>query len=710
MDLVGHFIFAMIEEDNPQRGFFHVRPLLTKNGAVPPQTLQYFGDEGYIRVVPDKNEKFTFKDRMRALGPVCLINLKDFPPDAHKIRPNQKYEPLYGETHQYIIYSDAVQTLPATLVYEVVAKKDGATPTALTPCLYLRQGGKIEGPFQNDNLSPADDLRQLAPDCGSLYAARLPSGEERIFYWPHDAQEDAPAPEESAKAPQTAEPAAAPQAAVPEASEAPLPETSARDHIRAMDQALEGLENRLHDAPAFPVPPMQQRPDARPQGTPIYRTQNRFGPQAPQAHNPLNAVVGRMTRDTRMEAPGATVDAGAAVHCLHNPVDAFQKTLEQLWPSKDGQEQIICALMRQPGAEDALLRAMDNGEGRRVRTLMQSQLEDMEAERLALVMQLEKASQKKEALFKEALDAAENKLKSTLSSMEDEQARLAAAMEQSKNDMDLLLQERDRLLAQMEQLGGLASVLAPEEGEVLPLRDAMDQVLRHVKNAGFACTVNDAKNILLLLAVCRKIELRTNTDSPADALTLANALADALGAATLLLDEGQTPTYLAGGSGPAFALTRQGSLRPTPYHELLLDPKQKAEHFALAPWPRLFAHTCSLPQQALPQEDAVSLNALFAALSDSAGELPQAARHHLSALNAYLVKEHGRALPLCVIRDMTRYMTVAAEVLDGGIAAAMDYAMLSFVLPWMDYQGISMPPNHALIAGLTLTQQALQCK
>ena len=93
MDFSGKIVLSFIEEDNVQRAYFRIRPLLTGEGALTKQDIDALPDDGYLRIVPDKNEQHTFKDRMRSLGYLCVLDLKNIPPETIKIRNNKNYAP-----------------------------------------------------------------------------------------------------------------------------------------------------------------------------------------------------------------------------------------------------------------------------------------------------------------------------------------------------------------------------------------------------------------------------------------------------------------------------------------------------------------------------------------------------------------------------------------------------------------------------------------
>jgi len=148
MELNGQLVLGWLEEDNPQRGHFRVRPLLLSGGPISPEDQAVYRDDGYIRIVPDKNEQRTFKDRMRKTGSLCVMDLRESPKENGKLRPNKNYAPSKGEKNRYIIYSNAVEAIPAGAFYEVVS--DAKLQEGATPQVYARHGGRIHGPVNKD--------------------------------------------------------------------------------------------------------------------------------------------------------------------------------------------------------------------------------------------------------------------------------------------------------------------------------------------------------------------------------------------------------------------------------------------------------------------------------------------------------------------------------------------------------------------------------
>lgn len=162
MDFQGKAVLVYLEEDNIARAYFRIQPLLTEEGSVAAQAGAEFPDDGFLRIVPDKNEQHTFKERMRSMCGLCLLDLRFLPPEANKIRTNKNYSPVRGETNQFIVYSDAVHAMPENLFFQVVSEEN--VSAAHTPQVYIRKGANIQGPFQRSDGQPVGETMQLPPD------------------------------------------------------------------------------------------------------------------------------------------------------------------------------------------------------------------------------------------------------------------------------------------------------------------------------------------------------------------------------------------------------------------------------------------------------------------------------------------------------------------------------------------------------------------
>ena len=121
MSLPGKLCIGVLEEDNPLKAYFRFKPLLVEaEGRYQPYDGTY-PEEGCIRVVPDKNESYHFKARMRQLGLFCEVDLRAHPDDNDKIRPNKNYREGSPEKNAFILYSDVVKAPAPDSIFEVLA-------------------------------------------------------------------------------------------------------------------------------------------------------------------------------------------------------------------------------------------------------------------------------------------------------------------------------------------------------------------------------------------------------------------------------------------------------------------------------------------------------------------------------------------------------------------------------------------------------------
>jgi len=111
MNFQGKAVLVYLEEDNIARAYFRVQPLMTQDGPLGP-VVSDFPDDGFLRIVPDKNEQHTFKERMRTLIGLCLVDLRFFPTDANKIRTNKNYAPALLKLGQIYIEGKGTDKRP----------------------------------------------------------------------------------------------------------------------------------------------------------------------------------------------------------------------------------------------------------------------------------------------------------------------------------------------------------------------------------------------------------------------------------------------------------------------------------------------------------------------------------------------------------------------------------------------------------------------
>lgn len=712
MSFSDRITISFLEEDNVQRAFFRLRPLLNFAGPVTPEELSVMPDEGFLRIVPDKNEQANFKERMRTLGHLCLLDLTPYPAEANKIRTNKNYAPEKGEKNQYILYSDAIHPLPETLAYEIA---EAASPeeiaakaaSFLTPLGYVRVDGQWYGPLHRAEKEPQESPE--APDEGRIHTVSFPDGKQHVFYW---AAEEVPAAEEPLDEEQDGE------------------ELHPVQPLKFPEQHV-GLEDQAVGAPQ-PVPiPLRMRDTASSvrampaipamdsgllSGTPLY---GGISPRmrAARPRNPLHEVVDAQWRAAKYEAPSAQLTQGASLRHVENPLEQFREAAELVWSIPEAQPQVLDALLALPGMQSQLEKAFRTEEpDSLVIQAMRRQLQDLEAERLALLIQLDKVRENKAALREEAFATATKEQAAQLNRLKEEAAQWEASAASLQGQVMELQGRRDALQALLDelvkgefsaQLSAFAKGHSLFTGEpALPLRlspaagkkAAPARMITALKEAFSrecpALTQEDAVHFLLLLALCKKVQIAHPSLSEGVRFTRlcmeALGLAEAFG---IQSSPGQ-PVLLnapAGSLSPACVATPYLLADvPGDHARTLMMTKSPSAYlnevsYELDPWPVLVLPELFpglIPEASACIKDplpAVSMESLEELAKDGA-PLSEEVLEWLEGLHKIMAGA-GLPLPLHVVQAMTAYLKAAGQWMQGGIAAAMDYAFEAWIAP-----------------------------
>ncbi len=168
MSLPGKLCIGVLEEDNPQKAYFRFKPLLVESeGRYTPYAGTY-PEEGCIRVVPDKNESYHFKARMRQMGLFCEVDLRAHPDDNDKIRPNKNYREGSPEKNAFILYSDVVKAPAPGTIFERVAPPEEGAPIPVPRTSPVVIDDAPGAALFDCQLAPVEGMATLAPADRSL--------------------------------------------------------------------------------------------------------------------------------------------------------------------------------------------------------------------------------------------------------------------------------------------------------------------------------------------------------------------------------------------------------------------------------------------------------------------------------------------------------------------------------------------------------------
>ncbi len=401
MALPGRISLCQLEEDNPQKSYFRIRPLLTVQDGelIAVENVQeLYGDEGGIRIVPDKNEALRFKTRMRTLGGYCLLDLLRHAGENDKIRPNKNYSPEKGECNRNIVYSDVILAVPDDMVMQVVCPQTGPGGAAVLPQgqepythrVLFRENECLKGPFVPEM---SNELGMIAflPD-SAREAVKLPL--EGLYRFDRDGEtvelyisplfasstakpeaapaEEQPAREEPAASQQTGEAAAQP--AAPEA--APQPENEQRP---AQEQAADSSEQPKTEGK--PADDKRERAESR--------RCSRLGMPGqlglnPRHSQPLSAIVDDGWRHSRIEQLGAQRPGADGSAPVVSPVEKARLALREAWQLEDGRSALISVLKELDELPELLQGGAPASPAKR-----EAELDELEATRLRLLTEID---------------------------------------------------------------------------------------------------------------------------------------------------------------------------------------------------------------------------------------------------------------------------------------------------------------------------------
>lgn len=185
-EMNGTVTLAYVEEDNRQRVIFRVIPLCTREGVLFHGTAEEFPDQGSLRIVPDKREQSTFKERMRSMTGYCAILLPSEGKEMVKVRQNRNYSPENGESNQYAIYSDVICEFAEDACFEVIEFGEDAS-RALTSRVLIFKDKMLYGPVDANEVAQTDiaSLKPFGNDSFLLHTVEVEAiGSHRVYWNP----------------------------------------------------------------------------------------------------------------------------------------------------------------------------------------------------------------------------------------------------------------------------------------------------------------------------------------------------------------------------------------------------------------------------------------------------------------------------------------------------------------------------------------------
>ena len=557
MSLTGKLCIGILEEDNPLRSYFRFKPMLVESDGryVPYTEHDAYPVEGCIRIVPDKNESYHFKSRMRRIGLFCVVDLRAHPDDNDKIRPNKNFREDAPEQNAYIIYSDVVREPVPDMIYEILPEelRDTTLPIPRTARVLLKGEHLHPECYAWEALPDAEDKAQLLPtdqlcpedsvqvfelngfrDKKICFAIVPPGNLERIS--------DAPAPKPAKPVPADKAPAPADKTPAP-AEKAPAPVDKAPAPVEAPAPADPPAPVKAPAPGKAPVPqaePIQESPAPEkpwihhdstmapqpvdPRLSPAQRNlavQSGLNPRRGRSLQELIDEKWQRSRLNQLGQPIAPIQTGAPVS---SPVDNAVQAVRQVWQHPQLRQDLLQSLS---GIEEFGASLEECREAVRQSDIEQ-QLNNLEARRLALLSELDHLNLKnadvRQSLKQELRRDADADLAQAVKRADAAKAKQAeyekqaeaarAAAEDARKAVDTLTGETleqylsrfaltEHMIDRMRQLKGEAEAVppAPPTLQSIDLNALAVRVMNRFDASGFAITRFEALNLCACAAL-----------------------------------------------------------------------------------------------------------------------------------------------------------------------------------------------------------------
>ena len=467
MPLPGKLSIGILEEDNPQKSYFRLKPLLVQEGdrfaALDVESA--YPEDGCLRIVPDKNESGHFKARMRRIGLYAVVDLRDHPGDHDKIRVNKNYSAGDGgERNACIIYSDVVREPAAGELFSLLPMRpeeaDGAliseTPGAARAL--LRPEGALLDEVWTFEPAPEQGGFRLVRDGARVDPSALQTFDIKGFQdrtlsfavLPPSriARPARPAePQRPAEPARLTEPIRLPDGFRVEAADELAPQ--AGEPPRRTEARPEPAPRARAEKP----PRAQEKPqprDAKP--SPRERAMAGQAGLNPRRGRSLQEIVDDKWRFSRLEQLGAPTPSLVTGEPVRSPAESALDAVRAAWDRRDQREPLVAALAKLDGLDGAL-----NARRAAIRaSAVNDQLNELEAQRLKMLDEIERLkrlgadvreSLKQEILrdqagaFSDAVERAQ-RARAECARCEEEAARSRAVAESVQDAVDALTDGR----------------------------------------------------------------------------------------------------------------------------------------------------------------------------------------------------------------------------------------------------------------------------
>lgn len=812
--MTGTVTLSLVEEDNRQRVLFRLIPLCTREGVTFDNAKEAFLDEGSLRIVPDKHEQSTFKDRMRSLSGYCAVAVPSDGREQMKIRQNRNYAPQNGECNQYALYSDVVFEFAPGACYEVIPFGQSAAE-ALTKQVLLQKNKMLYGPVTKDQAGqiPVDQMPLFGNEAFLLHTFQTEAIGKRTVCWNPEAimnwrqrraeQRRADRENEAAKTDgqtatgehtskpaESAHPEKAPSASennstqkterpqrekkaqqsteskttihketddIPNmnntsesaqetAKTAPIPKNNAEadaelligekltilDSSVSFEQQLSQLTQPISEhanllSNAASNVGKYEEVDEEPEeiahfsGTPLTIAADKT-PSAALSRNNVPAAVDKQLRQQRTANKEKAANKGL-YSAVENPIETLSDTLDTISQNTEMRSAAIRVLSNHASICTELLKVIqENGLMQETEAAAMEQLNAIEAERLALLIQFKQAQENDRKYREEAIFNAGQKKRAQISELnhrisvaEKTEKKLLAINQSLSQDIQTKL--NDVMLNNAAAIGSTAGntiTISPIIGEACAFDEIIERIRVHMNASGYSITDDEAACLAITFALEDKFELQSANEADVElfatelvkCLGLYNCTAvcqknDSLQLISLLkTEEGCTPTV-------SIQPVDKPVLQAYGHKTILVSSSCAKQTGSPATCPVILIARISKKQSV---NDTIKYTPIaynsFEALAKSSSELSPASDQWLKQFLLELQND-GIQIPESVEAKMRRFIAIGCNTMRGSFVSTADCAVAMWILPYLKDKTLSEQMVKQL-TGFTRTLKLLQ--
>ena len=554
------------------------------------------------------------------------------------------------------------------------------------------------------------------------------------------------APAQPADAPASAPATEKPEPEKPEPEQTTLPigqRLEILDASKGFDETLDALNKPVSEhanllnqrGSRVPKPQSIPAPRNAPQGgTHLVRTPLRTS--TPQPKNRLQELATGQFIGSHgeYEPPTSALPRGVRMHDVVNPVEAACTALRQAWHTTDAHPQLMDCILSLDGFRTKLENRLCQSRGT---TLMQKvlrdRLQDLEAERLTALCELDRARRDVDAYKAELLTGLKQRLEKETGDLTAARDNMQAHLDALKAEVNALQAQQETLLSRLQQLQqdtlpaeaarlltdaqmlvptmGTPLRMAPAAGVTLPAEELVARLQAICAASGCDVSRNQAIALLALLAISPRIGVVCPTVAPL--ATLSRNIAAALGWSGSFVHQvspEQRPVVAARpeGSAPALLMTSLPNYAAIPgVSKVLLNRNVtgmvRNAAYDADPWPVVNVPALPYVDELPAAEDVTPVSAAsLATLLETDAADQQTIRTVLDPVLRAAPPLSGAAR-----RSMFRFVSVCAGLMEGGFAVAADWAILLWILPSIDRAGRHYSAVKATLDEFPLSQAAL---